>query len=94
MLYHSELIGLCPKFVDLSDAKCKSIHATLRDNVPVVMTPEEKMVFHFMHIRTKVDSLLSWMKRRLDGQTYFNETVEATVEIAKKLVGEAHDEHR
>lgn len=47
-----------------------------------------------MLIRQKVDSLLTWMKSRLDGQKYFNFTITDTVEIAKEKIAKAVDTHR
>ena len=45
-------------------------------------------------IRKKVDSLLTWMKSRLDGQKYFNFTIENTVSISKDLITKAVSDHR
>lgn len=54
----------------------------------------ERIVFQFELICKKVDSLLLWMKNRLDGQKYFNFTIENTVQIAKKLLIKAIGDHR
>ena len=94
VLYHSELIDDCETFIGLSDAKCKEMKINLLDQAQDLLTGEKKVVYHFMIICRKVDNLLDWMKKRLDGQKYFNFTVENTVTIAKDLIIKAIGDHR
>jgi len=94
VLYHSNMIGDCEAFVAVPDKRVKEIAGRLADSVPEKLDAEEKVVYEFMLIRKKIDDLLTWMKHRLQGQTYFNDALMSTLRIAKECLDKAVDKHR
>lgn len=88
-MYHANLIGDCETFINIEDRKMWEITDRLNENFPENLSGDDKIVHQMMLIRSKLDQLLSWMRLRLDGQKYWNHTINQTVDKAQELLAKA-----
>ena len=103
MLYHSDSIQDCQKFLAISD-EVGGAWKTGGGGAPVttdeeeekgekapvqtVTTEQDTLLQQFRTLGSQLDEILSFMVDRLQGQQYFNRLLDETVENAQKLIDE------